>query len=356
MSSRRERWQEDVKKVLSYSKVYNELKFKWDNKTKLQYTVLDTFAGILFMYILVASGICEFTYPWVMGNIDNLHHVFDWLLNNPAGLKLNSQVNVLLASFFRYHVHLWKYFITHMYAASLLPILYVAAATGSTVLVAALHDLISVATMHLMCFNVYTSRLAQVFFTGLTTFWRAFRGKKWNPLRNRVDSLHLDDRQTFMVTTLFIGTVFLLPTIMIYYVVFFTIRIVPMVVQYILDLFMTQFRRLANFFDHPELAVPAESHFPPPPTTKPKCPTKVIKPADVGQEQQQSNQNDRQTDQRGRQIDRNAALRPRPIRPPPARSHRSIADPDSTIDFCETKRIAFSRHNLGQTPKLLKVT
>ncbi|KIH60524.1 hypothetical protein ANCDUO_09227 [Ancylostoma duodenale] len=34
--------------------------------------------------------------------------VITWLTNNPAGLKLNEPVNTALASFFQYHIHLWK--------------------------------------------------------------------------------------------------------------------------------------------------------------------------------------------------------------------------------------------------------
>ncbi|VDM60671.1 unnamed protein product [Angiostrongylus costaricensis] len=32
----------------------------------------------------------------------------NWLTHNPAGLKLNEPVNRALASFFQYHIHLWK--------------------------------------------------------------------------------------------------------------------------------------------------------------------------------------------------------------------------------------------------------
>ncbi|PIO69519.1 hypothetical protein TELCIR_08652 [Teladorsagia circumcincta] len=34
--------------------------------------------------------------------------IMDSLTHNPAGLKLNEPVNTALASFFQYHIHLWK--------------------------------------------------------------------------------------------------------------------------------------------------------------------------------------------------------------------------------------------------------
>ncbi|CAD5225066.1 unnamed protein product [Bursaphelenchus xylophilus] len=330
------------------SKVINELVFKWSTITCLPYVALDTATGILLMYVLVASGIFERLYPFITTSVDNLDYVFEWLLNNPAGLKLNTQVNVLLASFFRYHVHLWKAYISMLCSTSFLHILYIGAASGATVLMAALHDLISLATIHLFCFHIYTSRLANVFFRSLGTFWRAFRGKKWNPLRNRVDSLQLDDRQMFMLTTLFIGTVFLLPTVLIYYAVFFSLWSLPFSTQYTLDFLISQFRKLANFFDHPELQPPDEPPLPPENSlkTKPKCPMKVSKP--------EEGENAPLEPTRGRSIDRTAALRPRPIRPPQVRNHRSVADPETTINYCETKEIRF-KNRVGPTPKMLKV-
>ncbi len=54
----------------------------------------------------------------------------------------------------------------------------------------------------------------------LASLWRLFRGKKWNVLRQRVDSATYDVDQLFLGTLLFTVLLFLLPTTALYYVVF----------------------------------------------------------------------------------------------------------------------------------------
>ena len=61
------------------------------------------------------------------------------------------------------------------------------------------------------------------------SFWRLFRGKKWNPLRHRVDTLpHSPDvanHRFFTGTLLFTILLFLLPTTALYYAIFAFLRL-----------------------------------------------------------------------------------------------------------------------------------
>ena len=61
---------------------------------------------------------------------------------------------------------------------------------------------------------------------GLASLWRLFRGKKWNVLRQRVDSASFDIDQLFIGTLFFTILLFLLPTTALYYIVFVTVRII----------------------------------------------------------------------------------------------------------------------------------
>lgn len=54
----------------------------------------------------------------------------------------------------------------------------------------------------------------------MASLWRLFRGKKWNVLRQRVDSAVYDADQLFVGTLLFTVLLFILPTTGLYYVVF----------------------------------------------------------------------------------------------------------------------------------------
>ncbi|KAI6216002.1 Wht-2 [Aphelenchoides besseyi] len=65
------------------------------------------------------------------------------------------------------------------------------------------------------------SQLLTLTCTVLKTFWRAFRSRKWNPLKTRVDSVQLDSREMFIVTVLFLTTILLMPTVLVYFVVFY---------------------------------------------------------------------------------------------------------------------------------------
>uniref|UniRef100_A0A0N4WY40 Pecanex-like protein n=1 Tax=Haemonchus placei TaxID=6290 RepID=A0A0N4WY40_HAEPC len=49
---------------------------------------------------------CDGAYDVFWQSVDSL--IMDSLTHNPAGMKLNEPVNTALASFFQYHIHLWK--------------------------------------------------------------------------------------------------------------------------------------------------------------------------------------------------------------------------------------------------------
>jgi hypothetical protein len=49
---------------------------------------------------------------WVSAQLEllitSLEQLIDWLMGNPAGLKLNKPLNHTLGHFFRYHIYLWR--------------------------------------------------------------------------------------------------------------------------------------------------------------------------------------------------------------------------------------------------------
>lgn len=64
------------------------------------------------------------------------------------------------------------------------------------------------------------NRLYQFQVYALSAFWRLFRGKKWNMLRQRLDSVRYNVDQLFLGTLLFTILLFTLPTFALYYIVF----------------------------------------------------------------------------------------------------------------------------------------
>ncbi|KAL7979128.1 hypothetical protein Chor_015152 [Crotalus horridus] len=130
-----------------------------------------------------------------------LQNLLQWLMGVPAGLKMNRALDQVLGRFFLYHIHLWLSYI-HLMSPFIEKILW------------------------LYCFKIY----------GLSSLWRLFRGKKWNVLRQRVDSCSYDLDQLFIGTLLFTILLFLLPTTALYYLVFTLLRLLVVLVQGVIHL------------------------------------------------------------------------------------------------------------------------
>jgi N-acetylglucosaminyl transferase component (Gpi1) len=60
----------------------------------------------------------------------------------------------------------------------------------------------------------------------LATSWRLFRGKKLNVLRQRTDTMEYDSMQLLMGSILFVASLFLLTTVMVYYTFFTLLNLV----------------------------------------------------------------------------------------------------------------------------------
>lgn len=49
---------------------------------------------------------------------EGVHVLLEWLRGAPAGLKLNQPLTQALASFFSYHVHLWRLYLGRCYSVT----------------------------------------------------------------------------------------------------------------------------------------------------------------------------------------------------------------------------------------------
>ena len=92
--------------------------------------------------------------------------------------------------------------------------------------------------------------------SGLTSLWRLFRGKKWNPLRQRVDSMPHAVEQLFVGTVGFTVLLFLYPTTLVFYVIFGSLEACTYCVHWLLGSMVTGVAGLGNaFFKLRETAV-----------------------------------------------------------------------------------------------------
>lgn len=204
--------------------------------------LVDVALGILLMSWLYRdnhiSTLANTLVPVADHVAKELNDLLQWLMGAPAGLKMNRALDQVLGRFFLYHIHLWISYI-HLMSPFVETILWyggLSACFGLTFALSLLSDMVALLTFHIYCFYVYGARLYCLKIYGLSSLWRLFRGKKWNVLRQRVDSCSYDLDQLFIGTLLFTILLFLLPTTALYYLVFTLLRLVVVLVQGVIHL------------------------------------------------------------------------------------------------------------------------
>ncbi|KFP27010.1 Phosphatidylinositol N-acetylglucosaminyltransferase subunit Q [Colius striatus] len=204
--------------------------------------LIDVALGILLMSWLYRKNrighLADTLIPVADHVAEELQDLLQWLMGAPAGLKMNRALDQVLGRFFLYHIHLWISYI-HLMSPFIEMILWyvgLSACLGLTVALCILSDVIALLTFHIYCFYVYGARLYCLKIYGLSSLWRLFRGKKWNVLRQRVDSCSYDLDQLFIGTLLFTILLFLLPTTALYYLVFTLLRLLVVIVQGLIHL------------------------------------------------------------------------------------------------------------------------
>ena len=184
---------------------------------------------------VVASSVSDVTSALLTVNVDEavepLRGLIKWLMGAPAGLKLNAVLSNAVGKFFLYHIHLWVTFLRltrpYLVAASVQLLRFPAAGLH----LALLNDAFNLATLHVQCFYVYAMRLFMCQKDALVNLGMLFMGKKWNPLRQRVDTAELELDQKFVATVLFVILFFLFPTTLAFFVVFKALHLITELVN-----------------------------------------------------------------------------------------------------------------------------
>ncbi|XP_042003106.1 N-acetylglucosaminyl-phosphatidylinositol biosynthetic protein gpi1-like isoform X1 [Salvia splendens] len=169
-------------------------------------------------YIWVSDFSLDFTNGWLRTGCV-------WLMGNPAGFKLNTELAGVLGMISLNAIQIWStlwasvgfLFIHFFKGLALCGILF-----GSTCAAALLVDIISLLTMHVLILHLFLSILYSTQIQALSALWRLFRGKKLNPLRHRLDSYDYTVEQHVVGSLLFTPILLLLPTTSAFYI-FFTI-------------------------------------------------------------------------------------------------------------------------------------
>ncbi|XP_074601101.1 phosphatidylinositol glycan anchor biosynthesis class Q [Brevipalpus obovatus] len=212
---------------------------------RLTVKLANTLSNIMFDVILGSTLILLVTmffniHEWLDWSLirmerlaENVEQLITSMIAMPVGLKLNRPLNSALGGFFLYHIHIWKTYMTLIrpFLLLVLDLFLLSGLFGASFQLALVSDLIAIATIHIYCFYGYAARLHAFQLNGLISLWRLFRGKKWNQLKRRVDSFYYGSDQLFVGSVCFTAFLFLAPTILLYYVVFYTLRIIILAIQ-----------------------------------------------------------------------------------------------------------------------------
>lgn len=186
--------------------------------------------------------------------VEGLRDMISWLMDWPAGLKLNTELAVFLGDLFLWVIDLWKGDSAPMLLVSprmliptecviglqpLLPhVIYFigfSSFAGATMPISMFSDLLSLLTVHIYCFYTASARIFHWQLTIIMSLFHLFRGKKHNVLRNRIDSCDYDLDQLLLGTILFTLLFFLLPTVAVFYLTFTSARMAIIFLKAALD-------------------------------------------------------------------------------------------------------------------------
>ncbi|KAI0506405.1 n-acetylglucosaminyl transferase component GPI1 [Xylaria bambusicola] len=170
-------------------------------------------------------------------SIAALQTSISWLMGWPAGLKLNSELALFLGDLFLWVIDYWS-----SCAQTLKPLLPqiiwfigFSSFAGASMPIALFSDLLSALTLHIYSFYLASARIFHWQLTILLSLFQLFRGKKYNVLRNRVDSCDYDLDQLLVGTILFTLLFFLLPTVIVFYLNFAFARMIIILLKAAFD-------------------------------------------------------------------------------------------------------------------------
>jgi phosphatidylinositol glycan class Q protein len=151
-----------------------------------------------------------------------MKRTIDWLLIDPGGLKLNEELDKFLGDLFGWVINYWAETMSSL-SPHLPRIIYaigVSSFAGASMPIALFSDLLSILTLHIYSFYIASARIYNWQLSIIYSLFHLFRGKKINVLRKRTDSCDYDLDQLLIGTILFTLLIFLLPTVLVYYLLF----------------------------------------------------------------------------------------------------------------------------------------
>ncbi|KAJ8063659.1 hypothetical protein OCU04_007522 [Sclerotinia nivalis] len=170
-------------------------------------------------------------------SIAALRRTIKWLMDWPAGLKLNTELAAFLGDLFLWVIDHWSSCIEtlHPVLPHVIWVVGFSSFAGASMPIALFSDLLTILTLHIYSFYMASARIFNWQYTILLSLFQLFRGKKHNVLRKRIDSCDYDLDQLLLGTILFTLLFFLLPTVLVFYLAFACARMAIISLKAVLD-------------------------------------------------------------------------------------------------------------------------
>jgi phosphatidylinositol glycan class Q protein len=142
--------------------------------------------------------------------------------SRPAGVKLNPSLASFLGQVLLIYVQWWLNVMSELgnHILVLFGLLLSFSLGGLSLTFALLVDIIMLHCCHILWLYSVLARIYHLQFSLLLSLWFLFRGKKWNVLKQRLDSCDYSIDQLLLGTLLFTILFFLLPTTWAFYLYF----------------------------------------------------------------------------------------------------------------------------------------
>jgi phosphatidylinositol glycan class Q protein len=230
LRKRKQTWQSITNSHPEYIRFYNSL---W-------LVANDVIIGIaLGSYIIENAGFVAAQVDRILSTytVEGLQATIIWLMDWPAGLKLNTELATFLGDLFLWVIDYWAGCIAMLrpYLPGIIHFIGFSSFAGATMPISLFSDLVSLLTLHIYSFYVASARIYNWQSTIIVSLFHLFRGKKRNVLRNRIDSCDYDLDQLLLGTILFTVLFFLLPTVLVFYLTFASARMAIITLKAVLD-------------------------------------------------------------------------------------------------------------------------
>ncbi|XBW36988.1 hypothetical protein QEN19_002568 [Hanseniaspora menglaensis] len=169
--------------------------------------------------------------------IEDVIDLTSFLSQNPYGIKLNDELSKFLKDLFLWiinfvNVFYFKFLVSKETVIFLIDVIsLLTQCFGMTFAVAIVIDYLSILTLHFKLFYKISSKLYSWQLSLLISLFYLFCGKKYNTLRNRVDSEDYSLEVLLIGVLIFMILIFLIPTIVGFYLIYTCLQYISTILE-----------------------------------------------------------------------------------------------------------------------------